>query len=244
MMLRADRVNARLALAFDLARGRCLARSAGAGEQLSVDGVGLFDVTTHPDMVQAANGFGLTGRVAARTRRIDNASVRDLLGGPGLVTARIAMDPSGLVHIADIRVAAPSLRVSSGGGTYAPNGALDIRAAGVASAYGPVAVHVTGTLNAPHVVLDAANPGFGIGLRNVHALVHATPQGWAVQGTGESAYGPFTADLVIVSGRGPMTILVNRLVFAGIEFHGRIVPPMGLRITLTLAGQGLTGTVH
>jgi translocation and assembly module TamB len=246
MMLRADRVNARLALAFDLARGRYLAALQGQVNNYLVDGVGLFDVTTHLDMVQAANGFGLTGRVAARTRRIDNAGVRDLLGGPGIVTARIAMDPSGLVHIADFRVAAPSLRVNSGGGTYAPNGALDIRAAGVASAYGPVAVHVTGTLNAPHVVLDAANPGFGIGLRNVHAVVHATPQGWAVQGTGESAYGPFTADLVILSSRGPMTIVVNRLVFAGIEFHGRIVrTPAGPFVgTLTLAGQGLTGTVQ
>jgi len=246
MILRSDRVNARVALAFDLSRGRYLAALQGRVNNYLVNGVGLFDVTTNLDMTQGPGGFGLTGRVAARSKRIDNATVRDLLGGVATVTAGIAMEPSGLVRIANIRVAAPALRVTSGGGTYRANGALDIRAAGISTAYGPVAVHVTGSANAPRIALDAASPGFGIGLSGVHANVRATAQGWAIEATGESAYGPFTADVLVLSGRGPMTIAVNRLTFAGIDFTGRLVqsaagPFVG---TLALAGQGLDGTVR
>jgi translocation and assembly module TamB len=246
MILRSDRVNARVALAFDLSRGRYLAALQGRVNDYLVNGVGLFDVQTRLEMTQGPGGFGLTGRVAARSKRIDNATVRDLLGGVATVTAGIAMEPSGLVRIANIRVVAPALRVTSGGGTYRPNGALDIRAAGLSNAYGPVAVHVTGTATAPRVALEAANPGFGIGLRGVRADVRATPQGWAIEATGESAYGPFTADVMVLSNRGPLTVAVNRLTFAGVDFTGRLVqsaagPFVG---TLTLAGQGLSGTVR
>jgi translocation and assembly module TamB len=246
LILRSDRLNARLALAFDLSQGRYLAALQGRVNDYLVNGVGLFDVTTNLDMTSGPSGFGLTGRVAARTRRIDNATVRDLLGGVGTITAGIAMEPSGLVRIRNIRVAAPALRVASGGGTYRPNGAIDIRAAGISNAYGPVSVHVTGTGTAPRIALEAASPGFGIGLTAVRANVRATAQGWAIEATGQSAYGPFSADVVILSNRGPMTIDVNRLTFAGIDFHGRLVqaragPFVG---TLTLVGQGLDGTVR
>jgi translocation and assembly module TamB len=246
MILRSDRVDARLALAFDIGRGRYLAALQGRVNNYLVNGVGLFDITTNLDMTSGPNGFGLTGRVAARTKRIDNATIRDLLGGVGTVTARIAVEPGGLVRVRDIRIAAPALRVSSGEGIYRPNGAIDLRVNGVSRAYGPVMVRVTGTASAPQIALVAANPGFGIGLRDVRATVRATAQGWAVQAAGQSAYGPFTADVVILSSRGPLTIAVNRLTFAGIDFRGRLVrtaagPFAG---TLTLSGQGLTGTVR
>jgi translocation and assembly module TamB len=246
LMLRSDRLNARLALAFDLSRGRYLAALQGRVNNYLVNSVGLFDVDTHLDMTQGPAGFGLTGRVAARSRRIDNATVRDLFGGVATITAGIAMEPGGLVRIANIRVAAPALRVTSGGGTYRPNGALDIRAAGVSNAYGPVAVHVTGTAGAPRIALEAASPGFGIGLRDVRANVRATAQGWAIEATGESAYGPFSADVVVLSSRGPMTIDVRRLTFAGIDLRGRLVQTgAGLFAgTLTLTGQGFDGSVR
>src|SRR6185295_14487066 len=117
---------------------------------------------------------------------------------------------------------------------------------GISDVYGRLTVHVTGTARAPRVALEAANPGFGIGLSNVSATVRAIAGGWAIQARGDSAYGPFTADVVVLSGRGPMRIDVNRLTFAGIDFRGRIVrtaagPFVG---TLTMAGQGIEGTVQ
>ena len=111
-----------------------------------VNSVGLFDVDTHLDMTSSAAGFGLTGRVAARSRRIDNATI-----------ARPArrrrddhrQDRDGAVRPGPRRQYPRSPRrgcsVTSGGGTYRPNGALDLRLNGVSDAYGPLVVHVTGT---------------------------------------------------------------------------------------------------
>jgi len=246
LILRSDRIDARLALAFDLSAGRYLAAVQGRVNDYLVNGVGLFDVTTNLDMTRGPGGFGLTGRVAARSKRIDNPTLRDLLGGVANITAGIAMEPSGLIRVRNIRVAAPALSVTQGGGTYRPNGALDLQLSGVSRAYGPVALHVTGTASAPRIQIAAASPGFGIGLRNLQATVRATAGGWAIQATGESAYGPFSADVVVLSNRGPLTIDINRLTFAGIDFQGRLVqsragPFVG---ELRLAGQGFSGTVR
>jgi translocation and assembly module TamB len=246
LRIRSDRIDATLALAFDLAAGRYLAAVQGRVSNYLVDGVGLFDLNTNFDMVSESGGFGLRGRVAARTRRIDNATVSGLLGGPGTVTANLAVESSGLVRIDNIRLASPLMRINSGTGIYRPNGTIDLRLTGVSRTYGPLSVFITGTPRAPQIRLNAASPGFGVGLRDVHATVRATAQGWAIQATGESAYGPFSADVVILSNRGPLTIAVNRLTFAGIDFQGRVVrtaagPFAG---TLTLVGQGLDGSVR
>jgi translocation and assembly module TamB len=246
MLLRSDRVNARLALAFDLAAGRYLAALQGRVNNYLVNGVGLFDVTTDLDMTSNAAGFGLSGRVAARSRRINNDTIRNLLGGDATITAQVAMAPNGLVRVANVRLASPDFRVASGGGLYRRDGSLDLRFNGVSDAYGPLSVHVTGSARAPRVALEAANPGFGIGLANVTADVRAVAGGWAILASGDSAYGPFTADVVVLSGRGPMTIAVNRLTLAGVDFRGRLVrtaagPFAG---TLTMAGQGLEGTIR
>ncbi|HST35793.1 MAG TPA: hypothetical protein VLK25_04095, partial [Allosphingosinicella sp.] len=246
LLVRSNRVNARLAIAFDLSEGRYLAAFQGLVSNYLVDGVGLFDVNTNLDMTSNAAGFGLRGRVAARTRRIDNATLRDLLGGSGSVAANVAMEPSGLIRVQNIRVVSPGLSVTQGGGTYSRSGALDLRLAGVSRSYGPVAVHITGTASAPRIALLAQSPGFGVGLRNVSATVRATREGWALLATGESDYGPFSADVVILSNRGPLTIAINRLTFAGVDFAGRIVQTRAgpFAGTLTLAGQGLSGTVQ
>ena len=52
--------------------------------------------------------------------------------------------------------------------------------------------------------------------------------------------------MVILSNRGPLTIDVNRLTFAGIDFQGRVVrtPAGPFAGTLTLVGQGLDGSVR
>jgi len=246
MILRSDRVNARLALAFDLAAGRYLAALQGRVNNYLVNSVGLFDVDTQLDMTSSAAGFGLSGRVAARSRRIDNDTIRGLLGGDATITARIAMDPSGLVRVSNVLLASPRLHVASGGGTYSRQGVLDLRFNGISDDYGRLSVHVTGTAAAPVVALEAANPGFGIGLANVVANVRAVAGGWAIHATGDSAYGPFSADVVVQSGRGPMTIAIDRLLFAGIELRGRVVrtaagPFTG---TLTMVGQGIAGNVQ
>jgi translocation and assembly module TamB len=159
LRLRSDRIDATLALAFDFAKGRYLAAVQGRVNHYLVHGVGLFDVTTNLDLTNSGGGFGLSGRVAARSRRIDNAAAAGLLGGAARASANVAMDSNGVIRIDTIRLAAPQLRIREGGGTYHPNGAIDIRVAGASTAYGPLAVHVTGTVAAPQIAIRAARPG-------------------------------------------------------------------------------------
>jgi translocation and assembly module TamB len=246
LRIRSDRLNATVVLAGDMAKGDYRAGITGTVNNYRIDGVGLLDITTDLDVFSSPAGFGLSGRVAVRTKRIDNASARDFLGGNASISAGVTYTPAGVITLDNIKLNAPLLRITSGRGTLWPDGRIDIRVAGVSNAYGPLAVVITGTTTAPQVQLRAASPGFGIGLRDVTATIRATAGGYAIQARGQSAYGPFEADVTILSGRGPLTIDIRRLVFAGMTFTGRVTQtPAGPFVgTLTMVGQGLEGTVQ
>ena len=47
----------------------------------------------------------------------------------------------------------PQLRITSGSGTYSPDGRMNFRLSGVSEAYGPVAVQVTGTTAARRITV-------------------------------------------------------------------------------------------
>lgn len=246
LRIRSDRVQGTAVLALDLARGIYRFGLQGRVDNYRIDGVGIVDLTTDLDVVSRPQGFGLSGRFVARTRRIDNSTVSDLLGGSAILSSNVLLEPSGAVRLSGIRLTAPLLRITSGEGVYHPNGRLDFRLRGNSAAYGPLNVRISGTQTAPNVELEAASPGFGIGLRGVRASVRATAQGWAIQATGQSAYGPFDADVVVLTRRGPMTVQINRLTVAGINFSGQVSQsPAGPFVgTLTMSGQGLDGVVH
>jgi translocation and assembly module TamB len=246
MRIRSDRLNATVVLAGDLNRGQYRAGINGTVNNYRLEGIGLLDLTTDLDVTSSAGGFGLQGRIAFRTKRIDNPSARTFLEGQATGAAGVTMTPAGVITLDNIRLNSPGLRITSGRGTVWPDGRIDIRAAGVSRAYGPLAVVVTGSTTHPQVQLRAASPSFGIGLRDVTASIRATAGGYAISARGESAYGPFEADLTILSGRGPMTIDVRRLLFAGMTFAGRVVqtPAGPFAGTLTMTGQGLDGTIR
>ncbi|MDP9414889.1 MAG: translocation/assembly module TamB, partial [Pseudomonadota bacterium] len=246
LRIRSDRLNATAIIAADMARGQYTAGLQGRINNFLVRGIGLLDINSNMDVVSQAGGFGIRGRVAVRTRRIDNASARDFLGGNATISANIAMNPAGVITFDRLRVAAPLLRVTSGSGTYSPDGRINVRAAGVSTAYGPVAVIVTGTATQPQVQIRATRPGFGIGLTDVAARIRSTARGFEISATGQSQYGPFSADLVVLTGRGPLTLDIRRLLFAGITFAGRVVqtPAGPFAGTLTMNGSGLNGTIR
>jgi translocation and assembly module TamB len=246
LRVRSDKLNATLVVAADLARGMYRAGVQGTVNGYHLNGVGLLDITTHMDVVTAGNGFGIRGRVAVKTRRIDNSSARGFLGGNATAAAFVEMGPSGVIRLSNIRLSSPGLRITSGEGTYSPGGAINFRLAGVSKAYGPLAVVLTGTATRPNVQLRAASPGFGVGLRDVRATVRATAAGYAIQATGQSDYGPFAADLTVLTGRGPLTLDIRRLVFAGMTFSGRVTQTAAgpFAGTLTMIGRGLSGTIQ
>ncbi|HEX8256060.1 MAG TPA: hypothetical protein VF589_00395, partial [Allosphingosinicella sp.] len=246
LRIRSDRVNATAIVVADLAKGEYRAGLQGRINNYLVRGIGLLDIESDLDVVARGAGFGIKGRVAVRTRRIDNASARDFLGGNALVTANVNMTETGIIGLDNIRLASPQLRITSGRGTYNPAGPINFTLSGVSTAYGPFSVVLTGTAAQPNVRLRAGNPGFGIGLRNVEADIRATAGGYRISARGQSQYGPFTADVTVRTGGGPLTIDVHRLVFAGFTFTGRVVqtaagPYAG---TLRVSGQGVNGIVR
>jgi translocation and assembly module TamB len=246
LKIRSDRLNATVVLAADLAKGQYRAGIQGTVNNYHMEGIGLLDLTTKMDVFTAANGFGLKGRVAVRTRRIDNPTAAGVLEGNATASANVVMTPAGVITLDNVRLSSPGLRITSGGGTIWPDGRINIRAAGVSRAYGALAVVVTGTATRPQIQLRAASPGFGIGLRDITATVRAVAGGYAITARGQSAYGPFEADVTMLSGRGPLTIEVRRLLFAGMTFTGRVTrtaagPFVG---TLAMTGQGLQGTIQ
>ncbi|HEX6376802.1 MAG TPA: translocation/assembly module TamB domain-containing protein [Allosphingosinicella sp.] len=246
LKIRSDRLNATVALAGDLARGQYRAGIQGTVNNYHMEGIGLLDLTTDMDVFTAGSGFGLRGKVAVRTRRIDNSTAAGLLEGNATAAANVVMTPAGVITLANVRLSSPGLRITSGSGTIWPDGRVSIRAAGVSRTYGPIAVVVTGTATRPQIALEAASPGFGVGLRDVSATVRAVAGGYAINATGQSAYGPFEADVTILSGRGPLTIDIRRLLFAGMTFTGRVVQTAAgpFAGTLAMTGEGLQGTVR
>ncbi len=243
LRIRSDRLAGTAVIAFDLSRGIYRMGLQGRVNGYAIEGVGLIDLTTNLDVVASGRGFGLSGHFVARTRRLDNETVRGLLGGAATISGDIRLDEGGTIRLSGIRLTAPLLRIHDGGGVIRPNGTIDLTLRGTSSTYGPLIVHVTGSQAAPQIRLRAESPGFGIGLRNVDASIRSTAQGWAIQATGESAYGPFSADVVVLTGRA-LTIQINRLTVAGINFSGRVVQsPAGPFVgTLTMSGSGIEGT--
>ncbi|QAY77060.1 translocation/assembly module TamB domain-containing protein [Sphingosinicella sp. BN140058] len=245
LRVRSDRLNATIVLAGDVARGQYRAGIQGTLDNYQLDGVGLLDITTNMNVTSGPGGFGLAGRVAIKTERIDNASARDFLGGNATASARVTMNPAGAVLLNDIRVNSPGLRVTSGSGSWRPDGRIDFRVAGVSREYGPLAVVVGGTVDRPQVQLRAASPGFGVGLRDVTANIRSTGSGYRINATGESQYGPFSADVTVVAGRA-LSVDVHRVVFAGMTFTGRVTQsPAGPFVgNLAMSGEGMSGTIR
>jgi translocation and assembly module TamB len=245
LKIRSDRLNATVVMAADTARGQYRFGINGRVNNYRLAGVGLMDISTDMDVVTSGGGFGLDGRVAIRTRQIENASARDFLGGNAAASARVRMNAAGDVVLRDIRLNSPGLRITSGQGTWSPNGGINFRVAGVSREYGALAVVVTGTVDRPQVQLRAANPNFGIGLRNVSATIRAVAGGYRINATGQSQYGPFSADVTLLQGR-TLTVDIHRLLFAGMTFTGRVTQTAAgpFAGALNVTGQGIDGVIR
>lgn len=246
LRIRSPQIDGIAVVVADLSSGVYRAGLKGRVNNYLIQGVGIIGLETDVNLVaKQSGGFALTGRFAAQSVRIDNESARNLLGGRTIVTGRIRYGEDGVAEITRLRLAAPKLRISDGGGTYRPNGAISFRATGVSDDYGPLAVFVTGTAARPQIRVRAARPNIGVQLTNVDAVIRSTGNGYAIIATGGSPYGPFSADIFVASGNGPMTVDIRRAHFAGIDFKGRVVKSAAGPFTgqLSLNGSGFTGTV-
>jgi translocation and assembly module TamB len=247
LKLKSSKIDATALVLADPARGRYTGAIKGRINDYQVDGLGRIALTTDAELVPAPNGgFGIRGAFRVVTRRIDNDSLRNALGGNAVTTARFGFDPAGKVVLTRLDMRAPQFRVTGGSGSYdLNNGRIAFQANAISNQYGPLAVNATGTLEQPLVRLRAARPGLGVELTDLEAELRGVPAGYQIRASGKTAYGPLTGDVLVRNGAGPLAIDIRKATFAGIDFGGSIVQtkagPFAGR--LTLAGSGLNGGV-
>ena len=245
LRLRSNKIDATAIIAANMATGRYTGALKGRVNDYRIDSIGVINLVTDANLVPGANGgWGIRGHVVARTSQIFNSGARNFLGGNAVVSTDLAYGTDGVITFTNLHMTAPQFKVVSGRGRYAPDGELLVDASAYSAKYGPMTAHVTGSVTNPDILLRAERPGLGIGLTKLEAHVRGVGGAYAAVATGQTNYGPFSAEVVVRPGRA-LTVDVNKLLFAGVDFHGRVVQsaagPFAGR--LDFAGSGLTGAV-
>lgn len=242
-----DKVDATAIILADLDNALYRGALKGRVNDYRIDGVGIVTLTTDIDLVPGPKGgWGLSGQFGVRIARWENASVRDFLGGNAVMSGRIGMTPQGKFTLAGLKGAAPNFRVHSGAGSYDTDGAIAFDARATSRQYGPLALAVRGTMERPQAVLRAARPNVGVQLSDVVAKLHGEAAGYRLEATGGSEYGPFFANLLIRTAKGPLTIDVTRARFAGVDMNGRLRQSAAGPFTgqLAMNGSGINGALR
>ena len=247
LRIRSDNIDATAIVVANVQTGRYTGALKGRINNYRINSIGIVNLTTDAKLVPGPNGgFGITGRVVAQTTRLFNDGARTFLGGNAIVRADVGYSPEGIVTFRNLRLNAPQFRVSQGEGRFDPRtGSVLVSANAFSSQYGPLSARVTGSATNPVVVLRAPRPGVGVGLANLNARVVGRNGAYAVVASGDTDYGPFTAD-VLVRPTGQLSVDIRRLVFAGIVANGRVVQtaagPFAGQIAFN--GRGITGSAR
>ncbi|HVF93768.1 MAG TPA: hypothetical protein VM900_05590, partial [Sphingomonas sp.] len=247
LRIRSDNIDATAIVVANTQTGRYTGALKGRVNNFRVESIGILDLQTDAKLVPGANGgFGITGRVVAQTRQLFNDGVRTFLGGNATVRADVGYSAEGIATFRNLRMNAPLFRVTRGDGRFDPaTGSVLVNADAYSSQYGPLSARVTGSAAAPVVVLRAPRPGVGIGLVGLNARIVGRGGAYAVNATGGTNYGPFTADVLVRPG-AQLAIDIRRVLFAGITATGRVVQTAAgpFAGALRFAGRGINGNVQ
>ncbi|MET0307738.1 MAG: translocation/assembly module TamB domain-containing protein [Sphingomonas sp.] len=246
LRIKSDRIDATAIIAADVAKGRYTGALKGRVNDYVINGVGVVDLRTDAQLYAApGGGWGIKGTIAGESRKIFSDGARQFLGGNAVASARLVLDPRGIVAISDLRMKAPEFRITRGSGRYDPAGPILIDAEGVSTRYGPISARVTGTLNAPQILLRAARPGLGVGLVDLEAKIRGQGNAYAVEATGGTHYGPFSANVLVKTGN-VLALDIQAARFAGMDIAGQLqqtaAGPFAGR--LTFQGSGVTGSAE
>src|SRR3546814_205385 len=141
LRLRSPRIDAKAIIVADLNKGFYTGAIDGRVNNYRIESVGLFNIDTNMDLKTAPRGgFEIAGNVRARSTQLFNTGVRDLLGGNAVTTAAIRYGTDGIVRFSQLRLTAPRLRVTSGQGSYSPDGRIQLAARATSQDYGPLGV--------------------------------------------------------------------------------------------------------
>lgn len=245
MRVRSDRIDARVILLADTSKGLYTGAIDGKIDNYRIESVGIFDIATDVDLKTEASGFALAGKVRARSKTLFNEGVKDFLGGNAVASSDVRYGSDGVVRFANLRLNAPLLRVTGGQGSYSPEGQINLQANAISDQYGKVGLRVAGTVANPKAHVSADRPGLGIGLANLEADVTGAANGYRLMATGDTDYGPLTADVTLKTGNA-LAVQINDANLSGIAFAGslnqtRAGPFAG---QLTANGSGLSGIVR
>ncbi|ASP31302.1 hypothetical protein CHH26_14465 [Qipengyuania flava] len=245
MRIRSDRIDAGLILLADTSTGLYTGAIDGRIDNYRVESVGIFNIETNVDLESQDGGFALAGRVRARSTSLFNEGVRNFLGGNAVAASDVRYGPDGVIRFSNLSLRAPAVRMTGGNGFYAPDGRLTLNADGITDAYGRVGVRVAGTLTDPQAVVTAERPDFGIGLANLRAEITGARNGYRLDATADTNYGPLTADVVLGTGN-QLTLDINSANLAGIDFSGSLsqTPAGPFAGRLDANGRGVAGIVR
>ncbi len=246
LRIRSDRIDATAIVLANVSSGLYSGALKGTIANYRIDSVGIFNLQSNADLKSTRKGLTLVGTVRARSTRLFNSSVRDFLGGNLIASSRVAYGPDGVIRFSDLRLSSPKLRITSGSGSYSATGAIQLRASGSSKQYGPVSVVVTGTASNPNVTVNASRPGLGLGISGLNAKVRSTGNGYAILASGKSDFGPFSADVVVQTTGGPLSLDIRKATFAGIDVSGHVrqTPAGPFAGRLAANGNGISGLVR
>ncbi|VVT13578.1 Autotransporter secretion inner membrane protein TamB [Sphingomonas sp. EC-HK361] len=243
LKIRSDKIDATAIIAANVSTGRYAGALKGRINDYTIDGIGIVNLVTDAKLVTTPNGFGIQGRVVAKTAKIFNEGARTFLGGNAVIRADVGYDPAGIVTFRNVRMNAPQFRVTNGSGRYTLAGGLLVNAQAYSTQYGPISARVTGSVTNPVVDLRLARPGVGVGLVNLRARIVGRGGAYAVTASGGTNYGPFTADVLVTPGR-QLAIDLRKVVFAGLNITGRVVQTTAGPFAgqVRFAGSGINGS--
>lgn len=245
MRLRSDRIDAGLILVADMSKGLYTGAINGRIDNYRLDSVGIFNIRTNMDLKTEARGFALQGTVRARSTKLLNPNLQTYLGGNFAASSNVKYGSDGVVHFSGVRLNAPLMRITSGQGSWSPNGRITLAANGTSSQYGNLGVRVTGTIANPDAHVTAERPGLGIGIANLDARITGAPGGYRLNAKADTDYGPLTADVTLGLGKAT-SIQINNANLSGVDFAGRIVQTASGPFSgqLTARGNGIGGLVR
>ncbi len=242
-----DKLNGKISILLDLATGRYNVGLAGQLGRYLIPGLGVVDVKSELRVVPGAGGKGtrVAGKAQVWVRRFDNAFLRSLAGGLPYIETALERDAAGQIRFTNLRLSGPSIRLQ-GNGYRRLDGTFHFEGSGVQARYGPVRLVLDGAIDRPRLDLRLARPFDALGLRDVHAVLVPTAQGFAWQATGGgSRLGPFTGNGAILLPRGAAAVIqIAQINASGLKVAGSLrSAPAGFDGTLNLTGSGVSGSL-
>lgn len=226
-------------------RGRYLAVADVRLPAFGVENVGDADIDAN---VRLAFGGGaewdVLGDVRVLMRRVVNETVVTLIGPAPRFASKFSYGAGQPFVLRDASLAAEKLALI-GGGRMEADGRIVLRASGRHRDYGALDVSADSLRGDTRATLTLTEPLPALGVRDVQLALGTVPDGFSVDVTGQSTFGPLAGVTRIYAREAGRTLIeidrftVSQALFAGDIYATRA----GVEGALDVSGGGITGNV-